>query len=168
MDAFEFDYDIMDEMLQENMTQEEIEQKEQEEAFAAEQISKYKTHTFESTNDFYLILGIIAVVFVILFELIALFVVPIGWSVLLQIPVICCGFVISLLFDWIKRRNFTIYLVNKKQDPSIEFINEQYIIVDVNQDIIVFVLEEDFDAYKSWKKLQKYDNLYKFEVDYFI
>lgn len=168
MDTFEFDYDAIDEMAQENMTKEEIERKEKEEAFAAEQRSKYKTHTFESTNNSYLILGIIAVVFVVLFELIALLAVPVGWFVLLQVPVICCGFIISLLFDWIKRRDFNIYLVNKNQDPSIEFIKEHYIVVDVNQDLIVFILEEDWEAYKSWKKLQKYDNLYKFEIDYFI
>ena len=127
MNVFEFD-EAIDEMVEENMTKEEIEQKEKEKAFAAEQRAKYKTHTFTSATELYLVLGIIAGVFVGVFESIALFAVTAGWCLLLQIPVLFCLFVVTFIVDWVKRRNFTIYLAKKEPDLSLEFIKKHYIV----------------------------------------
>ena len=167
MNVFEFD-EAIDEMVEENMTKEEQERIEKEAAYAAEQRDKYKTHTFTSATKLYLVLGIIAGVFVCVFESIALFAVTAGWCLLLQIPVLFCLFVVTFIADWVKRRNFTIYLAKKEPDLSLEFIKKHYIVVDANSDFVLFINQEDFDAFAAWKKLQYYDNVYKFEIDYFV
>ena len=155
-------------MVEENITKEEQERIEKETAYAAEQRSKYKTHTFTSATKLYLVLGIIAGIFVCVFESIALFAVTAGWCLLLQIPVLFCLFIVTFIADWVKRRNFTIYLAKKEPDLSLEFIKKHYMVVDANSDFVLFINQEDFDAFTAWKKLQCYDNVYKFEIDDFV
>ena len=135
--------------------------------------TKIKTKEVWSANKWYLFFGILFVIMIILLEICAIrqFFITDTEEVLvlfflLQLPVMLCLLLTTMIGDYIHREKFNIYYC--KLENGIDYIKENYCIEDINESCVLFVDKGNDHNFCVWKLMQGYDSLYQAEIKMFL
>lgn len=137
--------------------------------------TKIKTKEVWSANKWYLFFGILFVVMIILSEIGAIrqfFVTDIEEALvlflILQLPVMICLLLTTMIGDYIHREKFNIYYCKLENGIDIDYIKENYCIEDINENCVLFVDKSNDYNFCVWKLMQGYDSLYQAEIKMFL
>ena len=137
--------------------------------------TKIKTKEVWSANKRYLFFGILFVIMIILLEICAIrqfFVTDMEEALvllfILQLPVMICLLLTTMIGDYIHREKFNIYYCKLENGIDIDYIKENYCIEDINESCVLFVDKSNDHNFCVWKLMQGYDSLYQAEIKMFL
>ena len=87
---------------------------------------------------------------------------------LLQLPVMLCLLLTTMIGDYIHREKFNIYYCKLENGIDIDYIKENYCIEDINESCVLFVDKGNDHNFCVWKLMQGYDSLYQAEIKMFL
>ena len=137
--------------------------------------TKIKTKEERQDNKWYLFFGILFVIMIILLEICAIrqfFITDTDEALelffLLQLPVMLCLLLTTMIGDYIHREKFNIYYCKLENGIDIDYIKENYCIEDINESCVLFVDKGNDHNFCVWKLMQGYDSLYQAEIKMFL
>lgn len=133
-------------------------------------MEKVKVTQVQSATLKYLIIGIVAALVMLAFEI----VIPcilywqkrddiLGIFIIMQMPALIALLFTTFIKDWKNREVFNLYFV-RLQDANTAYIKENFFIVQIDNYGILFVEEKDYHNYHIWRILQGYDHLRQTEL----
>ena len=134
-------------------------------------IKNCKVKQVTSANKLYLFVGLMSILFIIILEAFCIYEFKInsydelGLILLLQIPVLMCLLMSTTLKDYMHREIFNLYLAELNSGLDIDYIKDNYIIVNINEYFVLFVEKDDENLYYVWKLFHD-DNLYRLYVNF--
>lgn len=91
-----------------------------------------------------------------------------GLLFILQLPVIICLLLTTMIGDYIHREKFNIYYCKLENGIDIDYIKENYCIEDINESCVLFVDKGNDHNFYVWKLIQGYNSLYQAEIKMFL
>lgn len=87
---------------------------------------------------------------------------------LLQLPVMVCLLLTTMIGDYIHREKFNIYYCKLENGIDIDYIKKNYCIEDINESCVLFVDKGNDHNFCVWELMQGYDSLYQAEIKMFL
>jgi hypothetical protein len=133
---------------------------------------KIQTKEVWSANTFHLIVGITGLLGIIIAEglvirefFISGFIETLPLALAMQLLVLVCTALASCLHNYIHRVKFNLYYCKLENGIDIDYIKENYYIVNISTNGVIFINEEDYYNFNTWNvlidKYYDYDSLFE-------